>query len=99
MMVSDAAGKPRVLSETQQVARGTGSLFSRKIWIPKFLYAALPYFYVLTGISALLATLYIGHWLWVLPHYLLFSAACVHMGILIYRRRFRARKGADHVPD
>lgn len=95
MMVSNAAGKPRELSDTQQVTRNTGSLLSRKIWIPKLLYAALPFFYVATGISALLATLYIGNWLWILPHYLLFSAACLHMGVLIYRRRLRAREKSD----
>lgn len=92
MMVSDAARKPRKLSDTGQVSRDTGGLLSRKIWLPKSLYAALPYFYLVTGISALLATLYISNWLWILPHYLMFSAACLHMGVLIFRRRNRSRK-------
>jgi len=91
MMFRDATEKPPVLSETQQVTRETGSLLSRKVWLPKFLYAVLPYFYLVSGIGALVATMYIGHWSWIVPHYILFSAACLHMGILIYRRRNRAK--------
>ena len=59
----------------------------RKIWLPKFLYDCLPYFYLVSGIAALLTTLYISNWYWILPHYLLFSVACVHFGILLFRRR------------
>lgn len=90
MMLSDAANKPVVVSETQQITRDTGTLLSRKIWLPKLLYSALPYFYLVSGAGALIATLYIGNWIWVLPHYLLFSAACLHMGLVIYRRRHRS---------
>jgi hypothetical protein len=62
---------------------------TRKIWLPKALYDLLPYFYLTAGVAALLATLYISNWLWVLPHYLLFSIACLHLGVVIYRRRHR----------
>ncbi len=91
MMFSDATEKPPVLSETQQATRDTGSLLSRKVWLPKVLYSVLPYFYLVSGLGAIVATMYIGHWSWILPHYILFSAACLHMGILIYRRRSRVR--------
>ena len=91
MLVSNTAGKPEYLSETQQITRDTGNLMSRKIWLPKLLYNALPYFYLIAGVTALLATMYISEWFWVLPHYLLFAAACLHMGVLVYRRRNRAR--------
>jgi hypothetical protein len=80
------------LSETQQITRNTGTLLSRKIWIPKLLYAALPYFYIFAGIVSLLATLYIGHWFWILPHYLFFAAVCLHLGIVIHRRRLKANE-------
>lgn len=86
-----AANRGGVLSDTQQITNNTGSLLSRKVWLPKILYAALPGFYLLTGFSALAATIYIGHWIWVLPHYALFSIACLHMGVLIYRRRRAAK--------
>ncbi|MDJ0760758.1 MAG: hypothetical protein QNJ19_15285 [Woeseiaceae bacterium] len=59
----------------------------RKIWLPKFLYDCLPYFYLVSGIAALLTTLYISNWYWIVPHYFLFSVACVHFGILVFRRR------------
>lgn len=63
------------------------SLLSKKIWLPRLLYDALPYFYFTAGFSAFFATLYINEWFWVLPHYLLFSAACIHLAVVVYRRR------------
>ncbi len=86
-MIGTAAPKTESLSETQQVARRNGSLARRKIWLPKLLYNALPCFYLLSGIAAFFATVYINEWFWVLPHYLLFSAACLHLSISVYRRR------------
>jgi len=65
---------------------------SRKVWLPKLLYTILPYFYFASGIAAFLATMYISDWFWVLPHYLLFSAACIHLGIIVYRRRSRRNR-------
>ena len=92
MMAGNATGKTAPLTDTRQAARETGEILTRKLWIPKMMYAALPFFYILSGFAALLATLYISDWFWVLPHYLLFSAACVHMGVLVYRRRRRHRR-------
>ena len=89
MTFSNTAEKPASYSDSQEMPRDAGKLLSRKIWLPKALYAGLPYFYVTAGVAALLATAYIGQWFWVLPYYLLFSAACVHLGILVYRRRHR----------
>ena len=88
-MLSTAAGKPSELTETQEISRDTGRLISRKIWLPKLVYNALPYFYLFSGFAAFLATLYISEWFWVLPHYIHFSAACIHLGIMVYRRRRR----------
>jgi fatty acid desaturase len=88
-MLSSAGSKSANLTDTQEVTRSAGSFVSRKIWLPKALYDALPYFYLVAGLAAFLATLYISTWLWVLPHYLLFSAACLHLGVLIIRRRRR----------
>ena len=91
MMFTNTAEKSGHLSDTQQMTRDAGKLMSRKIWLPKALYSALPYFYLTAGVTALLATMYISEWFWVLPHYLLFAGACLHMGILVYRRRNRTR--------
>jgi len=86
-MNSTVAGKPITLSDTQQVTRKTGNLASKKLWLPKLLYDLIPYFYLTSGFAALFATLYISDWFWVLPHYLLFSAACIQMAFVIFRRR------------
>ena len=86
-MTSTVAGKPLKLSETQQITRSTGNLASRKLWLPKLLYDLLPYFYLTSGFIALFATLYISEWFWVLPHYLLFSAACIQMAFAVFKRR------------
>lgn len=94
-MLSSAGTKSASLSDTQEVTRAAGSVVSRKIWLPKGLYDALPYFYLAAGVAAFLATLYISTWLWLLPHYLLFSPACLHLGVLILRRRKRTRQQPD----
>ncbi len=91
-MLSDAARKPVTLGDIERTARAPAKFASRKIWLPKMLYDALPYFYLTSGFAAFFATLYISEWFWVLPHYLLFSAACSHLGIIVYRRRLRAEK-------
>jgi len=88
-MLSTTAGKSAALSETRELSANTGNLVSKKLWLPKLLYDALPYFYLASGLAAFLATLYISEWFWVLPHYLLFSAGCIHLGLLVYRRRHR----------
>ena len=80
------------LSATQVLSRNAGKLATRKIWLPKFLYDCLPWFYLAAGICALLATVYISDWFWVLPHYLIFSAACLHLAAAVYRRRSRRRQ-------
>jgi Flp pilus assembly protein TadB len=94
-MLTKTAPKTLDLSSTQEVARRAGDLASRKIWLPKLLYDCLPYFYLTAGFAAFFATLYISDWFWVLPHYILFSAACLHLSLAIYRRRKRARRRAS----
>jgi len=88
-MLSTTAGKSVDPTDTQQLTRKTGNVVAKKIWLPKALYDALPYFYLVSGVAAFFATLYISAWFWVLPHYLLFSAGCVHLGIVVFRRRNR----------
>lgn len=89
MMFSDVTAARAALTEIQQASQSPGSILSRKIWLPKVFYDALPCFYIVAGFAALLATLYVSDWYWVLPHSLLFAAACLHMGVLISRRRDR----------
>ena len=93
-MLGTATGKEASLTNTRDDKRAAGSLATRKIWVPKLLYDAIPYFYLVSGILAFLTTIYISGWFWVLPHYLLFSVACVHLGVLIFRRRRRSQYDA-----
>ncbi len=88
-MLGNAAGKATSGSDFAGDSGSLALFLRRKIWLPKLLYAAVPYFYVLSGLVAFLATFYITEWFWVLPHYVLFSGVCVHAGILVYRRRHR----------
>ena len=98
-MLGSAARKPVALTETQAVSRTTGKTITRKIWLPRAVYNALPYFYLISGILAFLTTLYISEWFWVLPHYLLFSAACIHLGLLVFYRRSRLSEADDREND
>jgi len=88
-MLSTAAGKASSLSDSRQRARKIESLAGRRVWLPKLIYDALPYFYLASGFAAFFATLYISDWFWVVPHYVLFIAACLHLGVAVYRRRHR----------
>ena len=86
-MLDTAAGKSAQARDMADAPRKASGRISRRIWLPSAIYNALPYFYLVAGISAFFTTMYISDWFWVLPHYLLFSAACVHLGIVIYRKR------------
>lgn len=96
-MLGTAAGNATTHTPSRRQRRGEHSLLSRRIWIPKLLYDALPYFYLGSGVAAFLATLYIAEWFWILPHYALFSLVCLHLGIIVYRRRHR--KLMERPPD
>ncbi len=65
----------------------TTPFLMRRIWLPRLIYLAVPYFYISAGLLVLATTIYVSRWYWVLPHYLLFSAACLHMSFVIRRWR------------
>jgi hypothetical protein len=90
-MLSRAAPKRIDLSATQELTRSLEKLATRKIWLPRLLYDCLPYFYMTAGLAAFFAALYISEWFWVVPHYILFSAACLHLSFTVYRRRRKSR--------
>ncbi len=88
-MMGTATRNAAALQEPQPATFKAVKFTSRRIWLPKLLYTALPYFYIVSGLAAFFATLYISEWFWVLPHYLLFSAVCLHLGIVVYRKRMQ----------
>jgi len=65
---------------------------TRKVWLPRVVYVCLPWFYLAAGASALLATIYISHWSWIVPYYLLFSIGCLHLAIVVIGRRRSGRR-------
>jgi hypothetical protein len=94
-MLSSSAPKSTTAGNSQTPVRSAGTLLSRKVWLPKVFYDAVPYFYLAAGVLAFFTTLYVSEWFWVLPHYLLFSVACLHIGIIVLRQRHRASRQAD----
>lgn len=86
-MLSTAAGKATSRATKPRRRREHDRFAARKIWLPKLIYDALPYFYLASGLAAFFATLYITDWFWILPHYVLFSFICFHLGVIVYRRR------------
>ena len=96
-MLSKAAPKQMDLTATQRLTRRVEDIATTRIWLPKLLYDSLPWFYLFAGLLALVATLYVSEWFWVLPHYLLFSAACLHLAFAVYRKRrgFASSDGED----
>jgi len=80
------------LGAAEDLASTAEKLATRRIWLPKLLYDGLPWFYLAAGVAAFLATVYVSTWLWIVPHYLLFSLACLHLGMAVLRKRRRTRR-------
>ena len=80
----------------------------RRIWLPKPVYAALPLIYICLGLYASYAALFMHHWSWIIPYFLLLACVCIHAGIVTaglrirayrrFKRRIAKRRGApeDH---
>lgn len=81
---AEASGVPACDPESRPAAK---PFLAKKVWLPQFVYDALPYFYLTAGFAAFFATLYISEWFWVVPHYVLFSGVCLHLAATIHARR------------
>ena len=90
-MLSKSEADQHNVVAPEQISSRAKKLALQKIWLPKLLYDSLPYFYLTAGFAAFFATIYISDWFWILPHYLLFSGACIHLGIAVYRRRLNPK--------
>ncbi|MEL7537492.1 MAG: hypothetical protein AAFZ58_11070 [Pseudomonadota bacterium] len=83
---------PESFSTTDVLTRtATGVLF-RRIWIPRVVYEALPFFYLVAGLTAFFATLYVPEWYWVVPYYFLVACGLIHAAVYVWLRRARSRK-------
>ncbi len=92
-MAGSIAGNSSRLHREASVPRAHRSL-NRKIWLPKLVYDALPWFYLSAGLAAVAATLYIGGGPWAMPYTLLVPAACIHLAVFVLARRYRRRDPA-----
>ncbi len=70
------------------------NLLLRRIWLPRWLYAAVPAIYLGSGTGALLGGLYLPDPSWMLPYVALFGFACLHAGITLIAMRRRRRTPA-----
>ena len=70
-------------------------LLFRKLWLPRFLYEALPYIYISCGLVALIAAAFAPDWTWILPYVILIGLVCLHAGLAIATMRVRFRKRRD----
>ncbi len=94
LMLTQAEPQRMDLGTNQEDSYEAEGLLQKRIWLPKLVYDCLPYFYLTAGFAALFATRYISEWFWILPHYLLFSAACLHLGFAIRARRTKTGDSA-----
>ena len=66
----------------------------RRIWLVSWAYELLPYFYIVAGLGAIVSSIYVSRWYWMIPFYLIFGGMCVHGGFVVrrLRRQYRAKK-------
>ena len=64
-----------------------------RIWLSKPFYELLPYLYLVSGLSMLVASLYLDYWYW--PTICLISGiACLMIGLFVLLRRRDFRSGS-----
>ena len=57
-----------------------------RLWLTKPIYESLPYFYLLSGLDSLIASVYLDYWLW--PVICLFAGVCgLIVGLVVFLRR------------
>ena len=67
-------------------------ILTRRVWLPTFVYEALPYLYILCGIVALVSAIYARDWTWILPWAILIGLICLHTGLALAALRYRVRR-------
>ncbi len=98
-MAGSVAGKSTGFATRSGFGRDLRKALLRKIWLPKLLYDAVPWFYCLAGTMALLATFYIGGWLKAPPHALILPVSCLQLAVWVLLKRLRGRSQASRVDD
>lgn len=96
-MHSPTASSPPSSADARP-ATWIGRVLFRKLWIPKSLYEALPYCYVMGGLAALVSALYLPGWTWILPYLVLLGAISLHAGLAVLTLRWRFRRTQSSRP-
>lgn len=68
------------------------SILLRRLWLPRFVYEALPYVYIACGLFALASAIFTPDWTWILPWAILVGLICLHAGLALAALRFRIRR-------
>jgi len=63
----------------------------RRLWLPRFIYEALPYLYIACGAAALASAIHTPDWTWILPWAILVGLICLHAGLALATLRYRVR--------
>ena len=73
---------------------------TRRLWLPKGLYAAIPWVYCLLGAASLASGLFMPQPGWIIPYLFLSAVCCVDAGIWLLtlrrRRRLQLLRGEQH---
>jgi len=57
------------------------------MWVSKPIYESLPYFYIVVGAVALIASMYLNHWYWPTICFVVGTASLVGGLVLFLKRR------------
>lgn len=71
----------------------TRGILLRRLWLPRFVYEALPYLYIACGLVALVSAMYVPDWTWIVPWAILIGLICLHAGLALATLRYRLRRG------
>lgn len=82
-MLAKADTQQLDFSKADNTAQKSANENGPGLWLRELLVESLPYFYLTAGFAAFYATLYITDWFWILPHYLVFLAAALHIAFLL----------------
>lgn len=77
-----------------QIGRRIRDRLLQKLWLPRIVYEAMPFLYIVLGICALLSAMYTPDWTWILPYGILVGLILLHagLGIVTMRYNYRRRK-------
>ena len=65
------------------------------MWLPKPLYEAIPYFYIVAGLLFVAGASLMMYWRWDSTLFFIFSIICLVSGIFIFLQRRKFRKTSE----